>query len=142
MSAAAVPGGRVALATWTDPEETVAFAALAEALEFYVGADAGAQMRQPWALADPIVLAALLEDAGLDEIEVSQHTRTACFASRRDLARSLVLATPLAQTFLDAGDDRQELILAHVSQAVEDCDGGPDAVCFPMTTNFALAVAP
>ena len=107
MSAAAVAGGRLALATWTEPEETIACAALADALELYVGPDAGARMRQPWALEDPSTLAGILERAGLDQIEVSQHTRTARFAWRDDFARRLVLATPLAWTFIDAADDRR-----------------------------------
>ena len=74
----------------------------------YVGPDASARMRQPWALEDPSTLAGILERAGLDQIEVSQHTRTACFVWRDDFARRLVLATPLASTFSDAPDDRQQ----------------------------------
>jgi SAM-dependent methyltransferase len=142
MSSAAVPGGRVALATWTEPEEAIAFVALAGALDLYLGPDAGARMRQPWALKDAGALIGLLEDAGLDQIEVSQHTRTARFAHRDDFARRLVLATPLAPAFIDAPVDRQELIVAHVNDAARECAGGEDEIRFPMTTNIALAVAP
>jgi 2-polyprenyl-3-methyl-5-hydroxy-6-metoxy-1,4-benzoquinol methylase len=141
MSAAVVPGGRVALATWTEREEAVAFAALAEALELYVGSDAGARMRQPWALEDPSALAGLLEDAGLDQIEVFQHTRTAHFARREDFARRLVLATPLAPTFIDAPDDRQDLIIAHVNEAMDAYADGGEEIRFRLTTNVGVAVA-
>jgi ubiquinone/menaquinone biosynthesis C-methylase UbiE len=139
MSAAAAPGGRVALATWTEPEEAVAFAALAEALDLYVGPAAGGRMRQPWELEDATALAEILEAAGLEQIEVSRHTRTARFARRDDFARRLVLATPLAPTFIDAPDDRQDLIVAHVTEATREW--GASEIRFPMTTNIAVAVA-
>jgi SAM-dependent methyltransferase len=76
MSGAAAPGGRVALATWSGLEKAVAFAALVEALELYIGGDAAARMRQPFALADSSALAGLMEDAGLRQIEVSHVSQT------------------------------------------------------------------
>jgi hypothetical protein len=98
-------------------------------------------MRQPWALADSSALAALLADAGLEQIEVSRHTRTARFARRDDFARRLVLATPLAPTFIDLPDDRQDQIIAHVNEAMEGYADGAEEIRFPMTTNVATAVA-
>jgi hypothetical protein len=56
--------------------------------------------------------------------------------------RVLVLATPLAQAFIGAPDDRQELLVAHVNAAARECAGGEDEIRFPMTTNVAVALAP
>lgn len=139
MRSAAAMGGRVAIATWTAPEQAVGFAALAEALELYVDADAGARMRQPWALADSRQVLELLADAGLCDVDISQHTRVARFIPRHDFARRLVSATPLAHTFATAEGEQQRRILGHVEEAIHDCDGGANAVCFPLTTNIALA---
>jgi hypothetical protein len=83
-----------------------------------------------------------LDDAGLHDVELSAHTRVARFTPRDDFARSLVSATPLAQTFDAAGVEEQQLILAHVANAVRDCDGDPHSVCFPLTTNVAVARVP
>jgi hypothetical protein len=80
-------------------------------------------MRQPFALADSSAVAGLMEDAGLRQIEVSHHTRLVRFERRDDFGRALVLATPLAQAFIDAPDDRQELIVAHVNAAARECAG-------------------
>jgi DNA-binding HxlR family transcriptional regulator len=55
---------------------------------------------------------------------------------------ALVLATPLAQSFLDAPDDRQELIVGHVNEAARKCAGGEVEIRFPMRANVAVAVAP
>jgi SAM-dependent methyltransferase len=141
MAGAVAPGGRVAVATWAAPEQDSGWPPLAEALELYVGADAGARMLSPFAISDPDELGALLKDAGLHDVAARQHSRTVRFAPRVDFARRLVLASPLAQTFADAPAIDQELILAHVTEAVRDCDGGEHEVRHRMTTNIATGWA-
>ena len=99
-------------------------------------------MKPSAAVAGSSALAGLLENAGLRHIEVSRHTRVVRFERRHDFGRALVLATPLAQSFIDAPDDRQEPIVAHVNEAARECAGGEGEIRFPMTTNVAVAVAP
>jgi ubiquinone/menaquinone biosynthesis C-methylase UbiE len=140
MGSAVAPGGRVAVSTWAAPAQGTGWPALAEALDRYIGADAGARMLSPFAISDPDELGALLEDAGLRDVAAWQHSRTVHFAARADFARSLVLASPLAQTFADAPVIEQELILAHVTEAVRHCDGGEHELRHRMTTNVATGI--
>ena len=46
-----------------------------------------------------------------------------------------------ATRFIDAPDDRQDLIVAHVNEAMEGYADGAEENRFPMTTNVAIAVA-
>jgi ubiquinone/menaquinone biosynthesis C-methylase UbiE len=141
MRRALVPAGRLAIATWTDLPSTTSFAALADALERYLGGAAGAQMRQPWSLSDRDELRELAKRAGFEQIEVSTHIGTARFP-RRDFARELVLATPLATQFEAAGAEAQAAILADVTAAVSACDGRDGELRHPLTANVLTAVAP
>jgi hypothetical protein len=109
-------------------------------LELYISADAGAKMLSPFSLADPGELGALLEDAGLRDVTAWQHSRTVRFRPRLDFARRLVLASPLAQPFSDAPLIEQELILAHVTEAVRHCEGGEHELRHRMTTNVAIGI--
>lgn len=138
---ALVAGGGVAIATWTDLPATTSFAALADALERHLGADAGVQMRQPWSLSDGEELRELAAEAGFRQIEVSTHTGTARFP-RQDFARELVLATPLAKRFAAATAHAREAILADVTDAVSACEGDAHELRHPLTTNVLTAVAP
>jgi ubiquinone/menaquinone biosynthesis C-methylase UbiE len=141
IRAALRPAGRIAIATWTEHESAVGSRALADALALHIGASAGEQMRSPWALADPDELRALIENAGFDAVEISQHTRTVCFPVRREFARTMVAAVPLAEAFDAASPQQQRAVLAHVTDAVSECPGAPDEVRYEMTTNVALARA-
>lgn len=141
MRRAVVAAGRVAIATWTDLSATTSFAALADALERHLGADAGVQMRQPWSLCDGEELRGLVARAGFEQIEVSTHAGTARFA-RRDFARELVLATPLANRFTAAKARTQAAILADVTEAVSACEGPDGDLRHPLSAHFLTAVAP
>jgi SAM-dependent methyltransferase len=142
MASAVASGGRVAVATWAAPSAGAGWPPLAEALELYIGEDAGTRMMSPFLLDDPDELGALLEDAGLADVRAWQHSRTVHFRPRLDFARRLVLASPLAQTFADAPIIEQELILAHVTEAVRQCEGGEHEVRHGMTTNIAIGIVP
>jgi SAM-dependent methyltransferase len=140
MASAVVAGGRVAVSTWAAPEQGTGWPALAEALDLYIGAGVGAGMLSPFAISYPDELGALLADAGLRDVTAWQHSRTVRFRPRADFARRLVLASPLAQPFSDAPALEQELILAHVTDAVSDCDGGEHELRHGMTTNVAKGI--
>jgi SAM-dependent methyltransferase len=61
------PGGRVALTTWRGLDRHPFPAALARAVQERVGSPA---LGMPFALGDPVVLAALLQDAGFVDVSV------------------------------------------------------------------------
>jgi SAM-dependent methyltransferase len=141
MRRALVARGRLAIATWTGLSSTTSFAALANALERHLGADVGAQMRQPWSLSNGDELCKLAALAGFEQIKVTTDTGTARFP-RHDFARELVLATPLANEFEAAAAEAQAAILADVTDAVSACDGRDGELRHPMTANVLTAVAP
>ena len=73
---AARPGARLGIAVWRDISESPVFAALADALEHVVGADAAATYRGgPWGLGDGATLAPLVTDAGFSDVRIETHRR-------------------------------------------------------------------
>jgi SAM-dependent methyltransferase len=142
MRRALVPGGTVAIVTWTDHQHAIGYAALADALAVYLDGDAGATMRSAWALDDPAELYDLLDGAGFTDITVRAHTRLVHFITHDDVAREMVMATPLATRFAATPKATQARIANHVRNSIDGAAGGPDAVEYPMTTNIAIAVAP
>jgi SAM-dependent methyltransferase len=138
MYTALRPGGRIALATWTDHDTAIGSRALAEAFELHIGPDAAEGMRSPWALDDPGELGGLVRNAGFDHVDVFQHTRPVRFPMRREFARAMVAAIPVADAFDTASPDQQEAVFAYVTDAVSGCPGGQREVRYEMTTNIAL----
>src|SRR5215213_7276486 len=76
-----VPGGRLGVCVWSRIEGSPGMAALAEALERHVGAEAAANRRAPFALGDAVQLRALVEEAGFHDIDVRTMVETAQFPS-------------------------------------------------------------
>src|SRR4051812_16770162 len=73
------PGGRLGLCVWSRIEASPGMAALAEALERHVGAEAAANRREPFALGGPIQLRALVVEAGFQDIDVRTMVEPARF---------------------------------------------------------------
>jgi ubiquinone/menaquinone biosynthesis C-methylase UbiE len=141
MRAALAPDGRAAVATWTAIEEAKGWTAVADALGLHLGWRAAARMLSPFSLASPRELRRLLEQAGFAAVELRQQTRTATFAPRSAFARTMLMAGPLAHEFAAATEDQREQIVACATDALRECDGGEHELCYPMTTNVALARA-
>jgi len=89
-----VPGGRLGVCVWSRIEGSPGMAALAEALERHVGAEAAANRRAPFALGDPVQLRALVEDAGFRDIDIRTMVETAHFPSPEALVAYQLGATP------------------------------------------------
>jgi SAM-dependent methyltransferase len=133
MRAALAPGGRVAIATWSEAQEP--WLELAFALARHIGLEAGTRMLAPFGLADPDELRTLVEEAGFVDVVVERRTLTAHLAPVDAFARRLVLATPVAGEFQMASPAQRERIVADVSDAV----GDGDELVLTMTTNLAVA---
>jgi 2-polyprenyl-3-methyl-5-hydroxy-6-metoxy-1,4-benzoquinol methylase len=141
MRAALAPGGRIAIATWTDLEGSPGFAALARALAAHVSEDAGAMMRSPWGLSEPDELQRLLAEAGLERIIVSQHTLPSRFAQRVEFARRVISAGPVSPLFAAADPAAQRRVADDVGAMLRGY-AVEDGVRFQMTSNVAVATAP
>jgi ubiquinone/menaquinone biosynthesis C-methylase UbiE len=88
------PEGRLALCVWGQIEGSPGMAALAEALQRHVGAEAAANRRAPFALGDPVQLRTLMEDAGFRDVDVRTMVETARFPSPEALVAYQLGATP------------------------------------------------
>lgn len=132
-------GGRMALCVWSRIEGSPGMAALAEALERHVGAEAAANRRAPFALGDPVQLRTLAEDAGFRDIDVHTVLETACFPSPVALVAYQLGATPLS-TLSAVPEEAQQAVARDVRAALQPYlhDG---RLAVPMEAHFALARA-
>jgi ubiquinone/menaquinone biosynthesis C-methylase UbiE len=132
-------GGRLALCVWSRIEGSPGMAALAEALERHVGAEAAANRRAPFALGDPVQLRTLVEDAGFRDIAVRTMVKTAHFPSPEALVASQLAATPLS-TLGELTEESRRAVASDVRAALESyLDEGRLSV--PMAAHIALARA-
>jgi ubiquinone/menaquinone biosynthesis C-methylase UbiE len=134
-----VPGGRLALCVWSRIEESPGMAALAEALERHVGAEAAANRRAPFALGDAVQLRALVEETGFRDVNVHTMVETAHFSSPEALVVYQLGATPLS-TLGTVTEQVQQAVARDVRAALQPyLHGGQLAV--PMAAHVALARA-
>jgi ubiquinone/menaquinone biosynthesis C-methylase UbiE len=134
-----VPGGRLALCGWSRIEQSPGMAALAEALQRHVGAEAAANRRAPFALGDAIQLRALVEEAGFRDADVRTMVETARFPSPEALVAYQLAATPLS-TLGALPEEAQRAVAQDVRAALQPyLHGGQLAV--PMEAHLALARA-
>jgi SAM-dependent methyltransferase len=88
--------GRLAVSVWSRIEGSPGMAALVQALERHVGAEAANNRRAPFALGDARELVALIAAGGFHNIETHTLTETARFRSPEDLVAYQLAATPLS----------------------------------------------
>jgi ubiquinone/menaquinone biosynthesis C-methylase UbiE len=96
--------GRLALMVWRGINESPGFAVLAEALERQVGQAAAAIMRAPFGLSSADELAALVRDAGFQDVAIQQRVGTVRFPSIERFVLSYVAGSPLAGPVSQAND--------------------------------------
>ncbi len=105
------PGGRAVIATWCELESSPAHAAFTAALQTHLPELAGAS-RNPFALAEPGTLLALLGDAGFVDTTVERVTRSARFVSADAFIRSFAEGSPMAIPLAAVPAHRREAALA------------------------------
>src|SRR5437660_949736 len=97
-------GGTLALMVWRSIHESPGFAVLAEALERHIGQAAAAVMRAPFGLSNADELAALVRDAGFQDVAIQQRVGTVRFPSIERFVLSYVAGSPLAGPVSQAND--------------------------------------
>jgi SAM-dependent methyltransferase len=131
------PCGRLALCVWSRIERNPGMAALVEALERHVGAEAAANRRAPFALGNSIELDSLLAGAGFRDIEIRTMAEPAHFPSPEALVASQLAATPLS-TLGSLTEKAHQAVARDVRAALRShLNDGQLAV--PMEAHFALA---
>ncbi|GFS06370.1 ubiquinone/menaquinone biosynthesis methyltransferase ubiE [Elysia marginata] len=73
------PGGKVAVIVWDALDNVPAYAKVTELLKTYIGEDAADVLRKPFCLGDDEQLTQLFEQAGVDNLVITQQTGHACF---------------------------------------------------------------
>ncbi|MDQ3043795.1 MAG: methyltransferase domain-containing protein [Chloroflexota bacterium] len=134
-----VPGGRLVLSVWSRIEESPGMAALAEALERHMGAEAANNRRAPFALGDAVLVGDLLAAAELRDIEVRTRVETAHFPSPEALVDAQIAATPLS-TLQALSEETRRAVARDVRAALRAyvVDG---MLAVPMAAHLALARA-
>ena len=134
-----VPSGRLVLLVWRSIEHSPGFAAIAEALEQYVSAEAAAVMRAPFVFGDaPEKLRVLIEDAGFHEANIRSDVRMVRFPSPEKLVQYQVAGSPLGRHLAHVDEATRAALVSHVSTAMQSYvnDTG---LAFPIQGHLATA---
>jgi ubiquinone/menaquinone biosynthesis C-methylase UbiE len=127
------PEGRLALAVWRPIRHSPGFAALTQALERHVGADAAAIMRAPFDGPDAATLRRLVLDAGFGEVRLRIGFGAVRFPSAEAFLGQQAASSPLAGPVGALGREVHEALARDLDwglHAYVDDDG----VVFPMQT--------
>jgi ubiquinone/menaquinone biosynthesis C-methylase UbiE len=139
MRRAVKPGGRLAVATWTDIAGSP-FGAVAAALDEHMGGEPSQMIQSPFALS-----AAELEEsiaaAGFSDVRLEQVTLDCTWASQGDFARRAIAAGPIAPLFTAAPEDVQQAVADDTAERLAPHATPDGRLSMPMTTNLALATA-
>ena len=133
------PGGRLAVACWTDLPDTAGWYALTEAIDHHIGRDVADILRAPYGLSDPGELRRLLEEAGYDDVVIEIERVRARFAGGPEqFAAGVAGSNPAAGPFAAAGDDRRAAVVTELAPRLEHlrADGH---ITFDMPSLIAVA---
>ena len=131
-------GGRLALMVWRGIDESPGFAVLAEALERHIGQAAAAIMRAPFGLSNAEELAALVRDAGFQDVVIQQRAGTVRFASIERFVLSYVAGSPLAGPVSQASDAARGALITDVRNALGQYTTNTE-LAFPIAAHLLSA---
>jgi SAM-dependent methyltransferase len=121
-----VPGGLLALGVWRRLEHQPFYAALADALERYVSAQAAASLRAAFILGDAPALRALVADAGFREIHSRFRSRLTRWPSLEDYVFGYLAGSPMAPAVAALDATARTALLEHITTSLQsyvDDDG-------------------
>lgn len=130
------PGGRAAVATWSDGG--FGFNAIIDALRRHIGDDIADMLAAPYVITDPGELRALLEAAGFSDIVVGVERVVVRFADPARYGERIIASGPAASRFAQASSQQRDRVAADVAAAMERVRDGDMAV-FEMPTLVAIA---
>jgi ubiquinone/menaquinone biosynthesis C-methylase UbiE len=111
------PGGRLALNVWGALERQPFQAAMAEAIEMFLGAEAKATFATlAFSLNTAEELRSLAVNAELQNIRIRFEHRTLRYPTPAGLAAGFIGATPVAAQFAELSADSKQAFIAHVSE--------------------------
>jgi len=131
-------GGRLALMVWRSIHESPGFAVLAEALERHVGQAAEAVMRAPFGLSNADELAALVRDAGFQDVAIQQRVGTVRFPSVEKFVLSYVAGSPLAGPVSQANDSSRGALIRDAQNTLGKYTSNTE-LAFPIAAHLLSA---
>ncbi len=114
------PGGRLFFTVWRPLEHAVGHAAVADAVEKYIGVDAAETRRAPFRIGGRTEIRDLLDKAGFSQTSVTIAAAMVHFSSARDLVQSMIDGTPLAPFMADSGPETVRDLIAMVEDRTAD----------------------
>lgn len=132
------PNGRLALSAMRPIKHNSAYVLLAEALERYVGSDAGRMMCSVFLPLSTNELRDLLKSAGFQDVRILIGIGPVRYPSVKEFLRREMASSPLAGQIKSLSDDVFRMMVRDLEAALEayiDDDG----IVFPAETYFAIA---
>jgi ubiquinone/menaquinone biosynthesis C-methylase UbiE len=112
------PGGRLALTVWSVIADSPYSAALADALERHVSADAGAMTRTPYALYDAVELQRLVASAGFQNVRVRPAIEMTRLPLPAEFVPGHLAALPIAQEVARLAAKRRAALVEDMTEAL------------------------
>jgi ubiquinone/menaquinone biosynthesis C-methylase UbiE len=137
MQRALRPGGRVGIAVWTEIERSPTMRALSDAVEQVAGPELAERYRRgPWGFTDAGQLAALLEQGGFQEVEVSKHVLPVAYEGGAAQVASTLAASGIAEYVDELPPEQKQQLLDAMSQIT-----GSGPIESAMESNIAIGTA-
>jgi ubiquinone/menaquinone biosynthesis C-methylase UbiE len=130
--------GRLALSAMRPIKHNPAYVLLSEALERYIGSDAGRMMCSPFLPLSTNELRDLLKSAGFRDVRILIGIGPVRYPSVKEFLRREMASSPLAGQIKSLSDDTFRMMFRDLEVALEayiDDDG----IVFPAETYFAIA---
>ncbi len=139
MMRALRPGGRVAVAVWAALEDSPGYATLTELLQRLFGDQAADALRAPFVLADPQILRALFDEAGVPDARITTQDGTARFPSVESWIYTDIKGWTLANVIDDA---QYEQLLAEAQRVLKPFVTADGTVAFSAPAHIVTATKP
>lgn len=129
------PGGRVAVGTWADVEESPGYAAMVDLLGEEIGDWAAEAMRAPFCIGTAEALAELLR-ASFPDVRVARHNGQAQFGSLQEWMHTDIRGWTLAD---HVDDEQYDRLLGRARTSLSRFVAGDGTVRFPAPALIATA---
>src|SRR5574341_137942 len=130
--------GRVSMLVWRGIQHNPGFAAFADVIERYAGADAAATVRAPFIMDSAEELRALFRNAHFRDIKIDSTTGTGFFPSVEIFTKCMILGTPLAKALATLGPEARTTLYPDICVALTQYTT-PQGVLFPMGAHLISA---
>ena len=131
-------GGRLAVSVWRPLEHNPSYMAAADVLERHLGKEAAAVMRSPFPSWDLETLRELIQQAGLEAVQLRIGIESTRYPSPEEFLRREAASSPLASSLGALSEKARAALIEEVGYALKE-HTDDEGVIFPMETHLAAA---